>query len=204
MKYIASIVSAFSFLISFACGESYEIKIRSNGEEIAVIDLTIDDSIAIAKVGQSTERYDLKQLRWQDDASGKWVSLAECETWAKQSMDKANKSTVSIPASIRPFIMWTINPKFKIAQTDTTLTLTSGQVDYIISGMKTESDLSNYFKYARLNAYRKAMTERKLAPFSELRAIDEMERSKLKPESVEIKIPGVPGSPTITMLITGK
>jgi hypothetical protein len=74
----------------------------------------------------------------------------------------------------------------------------------IIVGQKTDRDLTHYFRYARLNAYKKAMTERKLPPFAELRVIEELERRKMMPTSMEVQIPGIAGAPTIKMLIATK
>ena len=132
--------------------------------------------------------------------------LLECENWAKQSKEKSRSSKASIPENIRPFVTWSLDPVFEKAATETTLSMKSGQVDYKIVGEKSDSEtgLTNYCRYARLNAYKKAMTERQLPPFAELQVIDEMERRKLMPKTMEIEIPGVAGAPLIRMVITGK
>jgi hypothetical protein len=129
------------------------------------------------------------------------VSLDQCETWAKETKEKSSKSKVSIPDKIRPFIEWTLNPTFDVKATDTALTLTSGKVDYEITGEKSDRDLTNYFRYARLNAYKKAMTERKFPPFAELKVLKELEQRKMIPTEMEVRIPGVDGSPTIKMVL---
>ena len=114
--------------------------------------------------------------------------MSQCETWARQSKEKSSNSAVTIPEPIRSFVQWSLDPTFEVEETDTTLTLTSGQVDYTITGQKTDSDLTSFFLYARLNAYKKAMTERKLPPFAELKVLAELERRNMRPESMEVQI----------------
>ncbi len=201
---LLALVFAIFTVTSQVRAQEYKINLKANGEDIAFIDLSIRGNTAITKVGDMTERFDLKNLRWQHDESKQWVSLEHCETWAKQSKEKTKKSTVSVPDQIRPFVLWSLAPTFEIAATDTILTLTSGQVNYKIVVEKADQDLLGYFRYARLNAYKKAMTEGKLPPFAELLVIDELERRKLMPRSIEIQIPGIPGAPTIKMLIANK
>ena len=203
-KYAMPSVLLFAMVTSHVFAQEFEITFKSDGEDIAVIDLTITSETATAIVGDVTERFDLTQQRWQHDESKQWVTLSQSETWAKDSKEKSRNSVDSIPEKMCPFIRWSLDPTFETTATDTTLTLTSGQVDYKIVARKTDGDLTNYFRYAKLNAYKKAMTERKLPPFAELRVIEELERRKMMPTSMEIRIPGVAGAPTIQILIAEK
>lgn len=186
------------------CAQEYQITLESNDEEVAVVELSIRDGTASTKVGDAIERFDLKQQRWEDDESKQWVTLSQCEAWARQSKERSSKSKESIPETIRPFLLWSLDPTFEIAATDTTLTLTSGQVDYKIVGERTNADLKDYFRYSKLNAYKKAMTQKKLPPFAELRVIEELERRKLMPTSMDIEIPGVPGAPRLKARLAAK
>jgi hypothetical protein len=179
----------------------YKINLESNGEQIAVIELSIKSDTAISRVADMTERFDLKNQRWQHDESKEWVTLSQCDSWATQSKDKSRTSNASVPEHVRAFVEWSLDPKFEIESTQDMLTMTSGQVDYKIAVEKSDGD-SNYYRYARLNAYKKAMTERKLPPFAELLVLEELERRRLMPRSMEIQIPGVPGAPSIKMLIS--
>jgi hypothetical protein len=104
----------------------------------------------------------------------------------------------------RPFVRWSLVPTFKVESADSTLILTSGQVDYKIIGKTTDSDHTGFFRYARLNAYKKAMTEKKLPPFAELKVLEELETRKMLPKSMEVRIPGVPGAPTINLVYNEK
>ncbi len=195
----------FAFSVASSnLAEEYKISLQSNGEEIAAIDLSIDGEMAIVKVEDVTERFDLKNQRWQHDESQQWVTLSQCKTWAQQSKEKSIKSINSAPAPSRSFLKWSLDPEFEITSSEETLTFSSGQVDYKITFEKTDRDLTNYYRYARLNAYKKAMTERKLPPFAELKVLDELERRKLMPRSMEINIPGVPKAPSFQMVITDR
>ena len=79
--------------------------------------------------------------------------------------------------------------------------LTSGQVDYVIEGEASKTDVDAYFRYALLNAYKKALTEKKLPPFSEVKAIEEMKSLGRIPQKITVAMPGVPGSPVIEITI---
>ncbi|EMI42310.1 hypothetical protein RRSWK_05153 [Rhodopirellula sp. SWK7] len=185
-------------------GEEYRIDLQSNGIELDVVELDIKDGIATATVGDTTERFDLKQNRWWNEASGQWVTLSQCKTWAAQSNKRTKASSASIPPHVRSFVLWSLNPMYESKATGTLLTLTSGQFDYHIMGEKSNRDLSNYFGYAKLNAYKKAMTERKLPPFAELKAIEAMERSGILPRLITVEIPGIPDAPTIKMRMSDR
>jgi hypothetical protein len=88
-----------------------------------------------------------------------------------------------------------------VEKSDEALRLTSGQVDYVIEGVASTVNMDGYFRYAVINAYKKAMTERKLPPFAELKAIEEMKSLGHIPRTISVTIPGVPGSPVIMLEI---
>ncbi len=202
----AAILVALNFMLlvipSTGRAEEYKINLQSDGTEIAVVELSIGGDTATAKVDGETEYFDLKNQRWQHDDTKQWTSIAQCQLWAKQSKDKAIEDIAVIPEKRQPFVKWTYSPRFDITSKDDTLTLTSGQVDYKITAQKSDQDLTNYFRYARLNSYKKAMTLKQFPPFPELMVLDELERRKLMPTSMEILIPGVPNAPSFKMLFT--
>ena len=184
--------------------QDYSIDLESNGERIAVIDLSINETEAVAKVGDVTELFDLKNQRWQQAGSEVWVSLTQCELWATQNKEKTSRSTDSIPEKMRPFVSWSLDPTFDVTENDATLKLASGQVDYEMVVTKSDHKLTNYYRYAKLNAYKKAMTEKKLAPFAELKVLEELERRNVMLKSMEIKISGIEGAPAFKMNIRDK
>lgn len=179
----------------------YTLKWKANGEIIAESELTISDGFATARTGEEVERFNLDKLSWQHDDSEEWVSLAQCEQWAEQSKLKSENSNEVVPEKIRSFLAWSLNPTFKVEATNTTLSMISGQIDYVVTSKRGDLDLTSYFLFAKLNAYKKAMTERKLMPFAELHVLKELERRKLMPASMEVRIPGIEGAPTMTVTI---
>ncbi len=201
---LLSAVMAVAIVASPTQADDYELSLRSNGEELAVIELSITDDTAVTKVADITERFDLKDQRWQHDETKQWVTLAQCENWAKLSKEKTSKSIAEIPEQSRAFVQWSTNPKFEVGVTEDCLTLTSGQIDYKIAVEKSDRDQTDYFRYAKLNAYKKSMTESKLPPFAELFVLQELERRKLMPKSMEVQIPGIPGAPSFNLVITAK
>lgn len=67
-----------------------------------MIDLAIRNGIATAKVGDATERFDLEKLRWQDEESGQWVTLTQCENWAE--LDLTKKAPHRRPVAWHPLV----------------------------------------------------------------------------------------------------
>ncbi|TWT77401.1 hypothetical protein Pla123a_20620 [Posidoniimonas polymericola] len=192
------IVSALhiAVLVGSTSAEDFVVTMLSNGEELSRSRLSIEPDAATLRVGDEVESFDLKGTRWLDGRSGVWVTLAQCEAWAKQTVAITKQSVADAPANIRQFVSWTIEPSFEIQDRGAgTLTLTSGVVDYAIAGEQREEGLSNFFRYAKLNAYKKAMVERKVAPFAELKVIEELERRRLFPVVMSVEIPGVPSAP---------
>ena len=181
MKYIFLLLVAFALLASRLNAQDYAISLQANGKKIATIDLSIGGDMAVAKMGETSERFNLKdkELAWLHEESKQWVTLQQCKQWAQQAKEKTMTSSESVPEEVRGFVEWSVEPAFKIAEKDSKIILTSGVVDYTVVGEKSDHDLRPYFRYARLNAYKKAMTERKLPPFAELLVIKELE-SRLK------------------------
>ncbi len=201
VQLLSSIIAA-CLVFSTALADDYKLTLQANGEELAVIELSITDDKAIAKVGDITELFDLKEQRWQHDDTKQWVTLSESVSSTRKSKEKAEANLASIPETNREFFAWSLNPKFEVTATDDTLVLTSGQIDYKIKVEKFDSDPTNYFRYAKLNAYKKSITERKLPPFAELYALEELERRKLMPKKMEVDMPGIPGAPSFTLVVS--
>jgi hypothetical protein len=204
VKHVTFTVIALALVASQLSAANYDISVHSVGKKLVGMQLSIQGDTATATVGDLVEHFDLKQMRWQNDVAKQWISLSQCKTWGQQSKERSAKSTVKLPEKIRAFIAWNLDPKFEVKETATTLTLTSGYVDYTIVGEKTDRDLTNYYRYARLNAYKKAMTLRKLPHFAELKVLDELERRKMIPRSMEVRMPAIAQIPTMTVKIRDK
>jgi hypothetical protein len=177
MKRPFNIIVFLALLIFAVGGTSFaselKVAVRVNGELSGEILLQIEGGFAKAKVGDETEEFNLKDLCWLEPSSSKWVTLDQCKTWAEQSKAKSLASVATVPASIQAFMQWSLNPAFEVERRDNTLRLSSGQVDYLVEGQASKNAVTEFFRYATLNAYKKAMSERKLPPFAELKAISE-------------------------------
>jgi hypothetical protein len=64
----------FAVVTSQLRAQEYEIKLEADGEEIAIVELSIKSEAATAKVGDITEHFDLMQQRWQHDELKQWVT----------------------------------------------------------------------------------------------------------------------------------
>jgi hypothetical protein len=205
MKPTILILAALSYLsICFTPASASELKVvlKIDGAPAAEILLRIEGDIATAKVADETEQFNLKELSWLDPTTSKWTTLDQCKKWAEQSKARSLKSAEAAPANIRPFVLWSLDPTFKVEKVNDTLRLISGQVDYAIEGQASKNATEKYFRYAVLNAYKKAMTERKLPPFSELMAIAEMKKLGHIPRRINVTMPGIPKAPKFEMEIT--
>jgi hypothetical protein len=205
MKITIALLATLCLLIARttpAFANELKIELKVDGESTAEIVVKIQGEIAMATVAGEIEQFNLKDGSWLESKTGKWTTLAQCKEWADESKAKSLKSADAAPANVRPFLLWSLDPTFKVEKTDNTLRLTSGQVDYIVEGQASKSGVEEYFGYAVLNAYKKAMTDRKLPPFSELRAIAEMKNLGHIPKRITVTIPGIPKAPKFEMEIT--
>jgi hypothetical protein len=196
-------VTALSVLLLVTCypagvtAADFKIDFKVDGKSVSVFELMIGGEMAQTKVGDEIERFDLKNQTWLDPKTSQWISLSQCRDWAEQSKAKSLTSAKGAPENIRPFLLWSLDPTFQVEKTDDVLRLTSGQVDYVIQGKASQTETEMYFRYAVLNAYKKAMTERKLPPFAELKAIEEMKKLGHIPRLMTVTMPGIPKSPKI-------
>jgi hypothetical protein len=202
LKTVLLVVIFVSLYPARLSGAEFKVDFRSDGKSVAVIALTIDGDMAKTKVDDEVEQFNLKDQSWLDAKTGKWVTLVQCKHWAEQSKAKSLPSVQKAPENMRSFLQWSLDPNFKIEKPEGALRLKSGQVDYVIEGSASKANIEKYFRYAELNAYKKAMTARKLPPFAELKAIEEMNKLGHIPRKMTVTIPGVPKSPMIEIEVT--
>jgi hypothetical protein len=200
---LASVLFLSFLHICFSATNDSELKIslKTNGESAAEISLRIEGDFATTKVMEITERFNLKEMSWLDSTGSNWVTLEECKKWAEASKIKSSKSAEFAPKEIRQFILWSLNPIFNVEKQNDVLRLTSGQIDYMVEGQASKKSVENYFRYALLNAYKKGITEKKLPPFAEIKAVAEMEKLGYITCKINITIPAIPNAPKIEMQI---
>lgn len=204
LRIVQALLGFSSALAISAQAGGLAIDLKVNKQTVAHINLAIEGDFAVAAVAGETERFNLKEMSWLNGITGQWITLAQCKEWAAQSKAESLKGVESAPAQMRPFLLWTLDPSFMVTKSHGTLRLTSGHVDYVIEGEASKADVDGYFRYAVLNAYKKAMTEKKVPPYSELKAIDEMKALRHIPRTILVTIPGMPGSPPFDIEIAEK
>lgn len=202
---LISLILALGFSAGVT-GQEIHVILEADGKNVAEFDVSLTQDEAIARVGETVEKFDLKNMRWEHEASKQWVTLAMCEDWSKKSLALANKSEKrdELPPKFVEFLEWSLDPKFKVEEKDGVITMISGQVDYTIKVEKKEYELTPLFKYSKLNAYKKAMTQRKMAPYAELKVMEELQRRNVMPVEMEIKITGIPEAPLMKTIFKDK
>lgn len=199
---LSIILTSLTLLCVGAHGAELAISLKADKKPIAELRLRIKDDLATVAGPGVTERFDLKGMRWFDERTSQWITMAYSKKWASRSKANTSKTTDSAPPHVQPFLRWSLDPSFKVDKSNGSLRLTSGQVDYLVEGAASKKNVQEFFRYAVLNAYKKAMTEQKLPPFSELKAISEMKSLGRIPRNISVTMPGIPESPLIEMEIT--
>lgn len=205
MKSLVVLSACVAFLASCAPSDDADrltINVEADGQSLASVSLTVDASLAIAAVEGKRELFNIRDMSWFEPSTGEWVSLTRCKDWADQSKTKSLASAAAASADIRAFLLWSLDPSFEVQESNGTLRLTSGQIDYVLEGVASKNNATRFFNYAVLNAYKKAMTEQKMLPFAELKALAEMNKRGYIPHKITVVIPGVLGAPGFVMKIS--
>jgi len=191
--------------ISSASAAEYVVTIKADGKSLGESTMKLQVDKATITTGGDVEEFDLKEMRWKDD-KGSWVTLADGKLFAEKSKEQSAASAATAPENLRPFVTWLFDPKFTKEVTGDDVRLTSGQVDYALEGKieTSPAELDSFIRYMTLNAYRKAMTEKKFPPFPELRSIEAMKESGHIPSKTTIKIVAIPGAPSFEIGLTLK
>ncbi|WP_395741912.1 hypothetical protein [Prosthecobacter sp.] len=199
-----AVVTLFNSCKRSATGDKLQVDVKAGGELVANFTLTVDASQAVAEAEGQRELFNIREMSWLEPSTGQWVSLDRCKAAADQSKAQALVSAVSAPATMKAFLLWSLNPSFEVQEANGVLKLTSGQMDYVIEGVASQKNAERYFDYAVLNAYKKAMTDQGMPPFAELQALAEMRKLGCIPRKIAVTFPGMPEAPGIVMEISEK
>lgn len=131
------------------------------------------------------EQFNLKDMSWLNSDTGNWVTLAQCQAWAKQAKTDAEKN--EDPEFSHAFWLWSLDPVFEVERKGDVLRLKSDHVEYVVDGAGPRAEFDKYYRYLFLNAYKKAILDKKPPPLYELKAISEM-----------VKLGRIPKSYTVT------
>ena len=151
-------------------------------DEWAVVNLDSDDE-------NKHVVFNLKTQSWYNPSTG-YVSLAGAKEWAevterasRESMEKGDT-----PPEAKQLMLATWEPNFTVTPTERGLRLENAALQYELSGRAdvTARQLELILTCARLYAYQKAMTERKLSPNAELALFAELERRAFLPTRTQL------------------
>ena len=177
----------------------YEITANFNNAIILPITLNIKDGTAISKTMEVTETFDVKDQRWLHDETEKWVTLEESEDIMKKAKERSQEQLKTKPKEETDFVRWALNPEFEITEEDGAIIFKSGRVDYRCEVTKPKYDATDFYRFARLNSCKKAIVQRRVPPYAELKVLEELEKRKVIPSKMRIEIVGIKGGPIVEM-----
>jgi hypothetical protein len=128
--------------------------------------------------------YDLDSKSWTDFDPPRIVRKTDYEEWFRRSEEKSRKSLASTTdVELKKFASAMLDPKFKESSSQDSITLENDVVKYEFSKpiSLSDSQRKRFFEYDRLNAYRKAILERKFPPFAQVAVDDVLESRKFVP-----------------------
>ena len=131
--------------------------------------------------------YDLEEMSWRDRSPLGTLRLADCQAWAKASAGRSRASIArTTDPELRRFIELMLDPQFKVTTEEDRVILINDVLMYEIHSTQTlsKANRDRFFSYDTLNAYRKAMVERKLPPTPQLEIDKEMAARKLVPSEI--------------------
>jgi len=135
--------------------------------------------------------YDLGADSWREMSPARSVKLSDCEAWAKASAERSRASLTKVKdADLRRFLEGMLDPKFVVTAEKGRLQMVSDVLRYDVrskqSPPKAQRDL--LYAYDRLNAYRKAMQERKFPPFAQLAVTKELSAREMWPSAMTMEV----------------
>jgi hypothetical protein len=165
------------------------------GDDSYRFDTYFQDEYAVELDANNESRvaaiYNLTDGSWRDANTGQEITLQTCEQWARASSEMSRKSLAqATDTNLKRFVELSLEPKFEVIEGNGEITLQNDVLMYRVSNPVPLSELQRqrFFAYDRLNAYRKAMTERKLPPFPQLAVDDEIERLEFVPGQIDVEI----------------
>jgi hypothetical protein len=130
-------------------------------------------------------------IRWQD-----------CEDWAKASVERTRKSLASSSdQTFNKFAELLLDPKFVVTSDAESVTLSNDVMTYRASQpMPLDAQQRKmFFTYDRLNAYRKALAERKVPPTPQIAVDDELDKREFAPGVIDFSLKTPNGTTAITI-----
>jgi hypothetical protein len=178
-------------------GDSFKLNtaVTAGGQELFAATIFFVGHYAVEFTGESESEplviYNLHDMSWRDIPQRRTVRISDCKAWAKASAERSRATLAKAPdPGFRRFVEAMLNPQFTAAMKNDKLTLTNDVVKYEIESTQNVSKarLAKFFAYDILNAYRKAMVDRKLPPFPQLAVDEELKARGMAPNEMNITI----------------
>ncbi len=133
--------------------------------------------------------YDFQNMTWRDTKEARTVSLSECEKWAKETYDKSQASLAKVKdPKLHAFSEAMLDPKFKVAAKGNALMLTNDATTFEIRSTEKlpKDQLDRLYALNKLDAYRKAMFQKKFGPFMKLALEKELTKRRMFPSETTL------------------
>ena len=146
--------------------------------------------------------FDLDRMAWYDAAQQRWVDLKSGQAWEKATLERTKRNlALSSDEQTRAFIQAITDPQFDVQKEDDgTIVISNSHLTYsIIPAQKISPELlERFLAYDVLNAYNKAIEEKKLPPTPQVAVDDILAQHKILPWKMTAKIKTLNGSVVFT------
>ncbi len=148
--------------------------------------------------------YDLDAMSWRQFSPPRTITLKNCEVWQKANSESLQETLAKFSdPKLKRFIELTLEPRFETTRDEDTIELKNEAMRYRMSDpIPLDADQrKHFFAYDRLNAYRKAMVDRKLPPAAQLAVDSELERQDFVPGITELTVQTARGEVQMNMKV---
>ncbi len=146
--------------------------------------------------------YDLDKEMWHEVRKSEAVDMAKVRAWLKRSEERTAKSLENpgLSAEVKRLAKAMLQPDFQVSASGNVLTLKNEFMAYQVTGVPIAGQGKiGLFAWDRLNAYRKAMLERKLPPHPQLAVTAELEKRRLFPAQMVLTLSVPSGAGVVTV-----
>lgn len=203
MKTIIRLCLVASLLSAAVSGEPWRLvmTVEDNAGNVLGANIIFDADKAYEYGPEITETpdavFDLGRQEWIDIGSSRRITLASAQAWAEVSKSRTLASLGQAPdPDTRAFAQSLIQPEFVITESPSALVLKSRFLSYTASAPLplNPGQLRALWAYDELNAYRKAMGQRQMPPFTQLKVTQILKEKGMYPGSLVMTITTPNGS----------
>lgn len=174
---------------------AFELQLElSLNEQLLSFEICFIDSLAIELDSISQQPiaiFDLDRMEWTECSSGQLFTQAACEDWALSSTERTNATLARAPDNdVKRFVMASLKPEFEVSETADEIKISNQFLNYVFQSSLDvdEQQMDRFFKYDFLNAYRKALIEKKLPPIPQLAVSGELKKRGFVPGIMNLTV----------------